>query len=188
MAATYAGFGAALIGDRTGSERAFDRARRHLHDADHDASWGFFLDEPYIAAHEAHGKLALGSYRIAAEQFSDAISAMRPEYLRDQAVYLSRQAVAYARTGQFEPAAHVGLTALRVGVSTGSERVLHNVRQRARTSFSRWRRAWTATSTTPDRNDCCCRTTPTSIASTRCAPNRMPFSSVPPPFAPTTRA
>ncbi|SUE27986.1 Uncharacterised protein [Nocardia farcinica] len=129
VAATYAGFGAALIGDRTGSERAFDRARRHLHDADHDASWGFFLDEPYIAAHEAHGKLALGSYRIAAEQFSDAISAMRPEYLRDQAVYLSRQAVAYARTGQFEPAAHVGLTALRVGVSTGSERVLHNVRQ-----------------------------------------------------------
>jgi hypothetical protein len=34
----------------------------------------------------------------------------------------------YARAGEAEPAATLGLAAMQVGVSTGSERVLQNVR------------------------------------------------------------
>lgn len=128
VAATFAGYGAAQAGERLASERAFDRARMLAANADADLSWGFFLDSPYIDVHQAHGRVALGDYRAAIDQFGRAITDMRSGYTRDQAVYISRQALAYARMGEAEPAATLGLTAMQIGVSTGSERVLHNIR------------------------------------------------------------
>ncbi|MCP2319012.1 hypothetical protein APR12_004375 [Nocardia amikacinitolerans] len=128
VAATFTGYGAALAGERAASERAFDRARILAADADADPSWGFFLDSPYIEVHQAHSRAVLGDYRTAIDQFGRAITDMRSGYTRDQAVYISRQALAYARMGEAEPAATLGLAAMQVGVSTGSERVLHNVR------------------------------------------------------------
>ncbi|WP_174186006.1 helix-turn-helix domain-containing protein [Nocardia barduliensis] len=128
VAATYAGYGAALAGDRSGSARAFDRARMLADDAEADPVWGGFLDGPYIDVHQAHGYTTLGDYRAAIDQFARAISGMQSGFTRDEAVYTSRQALAYARAGEAEPAATLGLAAMRVGVSTGSERVLRNVR------------------------------------------------------------
>ncbi|WP_280445617.1 helix-turn-helix domain-containing protein [Nocardia brasiliensis] len=128
VAAAFAGHGSALSGDRVTSERDFDRARVLADDADLDMSWGFFLDSAYIDVHQAHGRVALGDYRGAIDQFGKAISGMRPGQTRDQAVYVARQAVAYARAGDAEPAAQLGLAAMEVGVSTGSERILHNIR------------------------------------------------------------
>ncbi|MCC3328097.1 helix-turn-helix domain-containing protein [Nocardia abscessus] len=128
VAATFAGYAAALAGDRAASDRAFDRARALAADADVDPSWGFFLDDTYIDVHQAHGRAALGDYRAAIDQFGRAINNMQSGYTRDQAVYMSRQALAYAHMGEAEPAATLGLAAMQIGVSTGSERVLHNVR------------------------------------------------------------
>ncbi|NKY28180.1 hypothetical protein [Nocardia gamkensis] len=129
VAATFAGHGAALAGDRSGSARAFDRARTLAADSDADPVWGGFLDGPYIDAHQAHGRAALGDYRTAIDQFGRAISGMQSGFTRDEAVYTSRQALAYACAGEAEPAATLGLAAMQVGVSTGSERVLQNVRK-----------------------------------------------------------
>ncbi|MEU4345276.1 hypothetical protein AB0H00_29160 [Nocardia sp. NPDC023852] len=129
VAATFAGYGSALSGDRATSERAFDRARALAHDANVDPTWGFFLDNAYIDVHQAHGRAALGDYRNAIDQFGAAINNMRSGFTRDQAVYIARQAVAYAKAGEAEPAAQLGQAAMQVGVSTGSERILHNIRQ-----------------------------------------------------------
>ncbi|MGN2636427.1 helix-turn-helix domain-containing protein [Nocardia takedensis] len=128
VAAAFAGHGAALAGDRASSEAAFDRARELVEDADVDPAWGFFLDHPYIDVHQAHGRIALGDHRGAIDQFGAAIGDMRSGYTRDQAVYLARQSLAHAKAGEHEPAARLGQIAMQVGVSTGSERVLHNLR------------------------------------------------------------
>lgn len=128
VAAAFAGHGAALAGDRATSERSFDRARDLAEDADTDPSYGFFLDQSYIDVHQAHGRVALGDHRLAVDQFGQAISGMRSGFTRDQAVYVARQAVAYAKAGEFEPAARLGRTAMQVGVSTGSDRILTHVR------------------------------------------------------------
>ncbi|WP_280425694.1 helix-turn-helix domain-containing protein [Nocardia carnea] len=128
VAAAFSGYGAALAGRRGDSDRAFDRARTLIDDADADPTWGFFLDHPYIDVHQAHARTALGDHCRATDQFGRAITAMRSGYTRDQAVYLSRQALAHARGGEPEPAAGLGLAAMRVGVSTGSQRILSNVR------------------------------------------------------------
>lgn len=129
VAAAFAGHGYALAGDRAASDRAFDRARVLADDAGADPSWGFFLDHPYIDVHQAHGRVALGDYRAAIDQFGAAISGMRSGFTRDQAVYIARQAVACAKVGDAELAAQFGQAAMRVGVSTGSERILHNIRE-----------------------------------------------------------
>ncbi|MGX1778369.1 helix-turn-helix domain-containing protein [Nocardia brasiliensis] len=128
VAAAFSGHGSALAGDRAASERAFDRARLLAEDVNADPRWGFFLDHAYIDVHQAHGRTALGDYRGAIDQFGAAISSMRSGYTRDQAVYVARQALAYARAGEPEPAAQLGIAAMRVGVSTGSERILYNSR------------------------------------------------------------
>lgn len=127
-AATFAGCGAALMGDRATSDRAFDRARTLADDENADPAWGLFLDGSYIDVHQAQGRAVLGDYGAAIRDYAAAIARMRPGFTRDQAVYISRAAVAHARAGEIEPAAQMGLNAMRVGVSTGSERILQNVR------------------------------------------------------------
>ncbi|MEV5651657.1 hypothetical protein AB0L57_25685 [Nocardia sp. NPDC052254] len=128
VARTFAGHAHALIGDSVGSESAFDRAREMVDDSNIDPSWGFFLDHAYIDAHQAQGRVGLGDYRGAIDQFGRAITGMRSGQTRDQAVYISRQAVAYAQAGEVESAARLGQAVLDTGVSTGSERILHNLR------------------------------------------------------------
>ncbi len=128
VAYTFAGHANALIGDRAGSDFAFDRAREMVDDANTDPSWGFFLDHAYIDVHQAQGRVGLGDYRGAIDQFGQAITCMRSGQTRDKAVYISRQAVAYAHAGEFESAARLGQAVLDTGVSTGSERILHNLR------------------------------------------------------------
>jgi hypothetical protein len=128
VAAAFAGYGAALAGRRGDSDRAFDRAHALTDDVDADPSWGFFLDHPYIDVHQAHALTALGDHPRATDRFGSAITAMQSGYTRDQAVYLSRQALAHARGGEAEPAAGLGLAAMRVGISTGSQRILSNIR------------------------------------------------------------
>ncbi|MCX4094482.1 helix-turn-helix domain-containing protein [Nocardia sp. alder85J] len=128
VANTFGAHGRALAGDRSGSEAQFDRARALAQDANVDPSWGFFLDQEYINVHQAQGRVALGDYRSAIDQFGEAISSMRSGQTRDQAVYVSRQAVAYVQAGDIESGARLGHAVMGCAVSTGSERILHNLR------------------------------------------------------------
>lgn len=128
VAYTFAGHGSALAGDKARSEAAFDRARKLADDPHADPSWGSFLDHSYIDAHQAHGRIELGDYRAAIDQFGRAIATMQSGQTRDQAVYMARQALAYAHAGEAESAAQLAAAVLHVGVSTGSERILHCLR------------------------------------------------------------
>ena len=129
VAAAFAGWGSALDGNSANSGRSFERARVLADNAVDDSTWGLFLDDAYIDVHQAHSRVALGDYRGAVEQFESSLRLMQSGYTRDQAVYIARQAIAHAKAGEAEPAAALGTAAMRVGVGTGSERVLHTVRE-----------------------------------------------------------
>ncbi|WP_378735566.1 hypothetical protein [Nocardia brasiliensis] len=130
-AAVYAGLGYAMSGQRSNSERAFDRARTIVTDAEFDSTWGFFLDMSYIDVHQALGRMTLGDHRASTNQYAAAIARMQSGYPRDHGVYLARKALAHNAAGEIEPAAADGLEALRIGVETGSARIIHEVNQLA---------------------------------------------------------
>ncbi len=129
VAETFAGWGAALVGDRERSDRSFDRARALAADANADPSWGLFLDSAYIDVHQAHALALLGDHARAIAMFDAAIATMQTGYTRDKGVYLARQSMAYASSGEIEGAASTGHLALQIGVSTGSHRILDTIRQ-----------------------------------------------------------
>ncbi|NKY52043.1 helix-turn-helix domain-containing protein [Nocardia vermiculata] len=128
VAHTFAGHGSALVGDRARSEAAFDRARELTEQPDTGSSWGSFLDQAYIDAHQAHSRTELGDHHGAIDQFGRAIAHMQSGQTRDHGVYLARRALACARAGEAEAAAQLATAVLEVGVSTGSERILHCLR------------------------------------------------------------
>lgn len=131
VAATYGAHGHALRKDATAAQRAYEHAREAQANIDSDPSsqWGVWLDAAYIEVQRAHSLTALGDHRGAAEGFRIAISQLPPGYHRDRGVYLSRQAVALARSGEAEQAATVGIQALSVAVDTGSARITRELTQ-----------------------------------------------------------
>ncbi len=125
IAATYAGHGHALRGDRGMCDQLYDQARSLLDRADKDESpWGMFFDAAYIAAQHARSLSALGDHRNAAEAFRAAIDNLQAGYHRDRGVYLAREALAYANMKEAEHAADLGLQALAIGTETNSVRIL----------------------------------------------------------------
>lgn len=126
VAATFAAHGYSLDGNRDETMRAYDQARSLLHAVEptRPTLWGGWLDEPYIAVHQAHSLSVLGDYPAAANGFQTAIDALPPSYKRDRGVYLARSAVANAGGHEAERAASLGLSALTVATETGSERIM----------------------------------------------------------------
>lgn len=131
-AAAYAGLGYAMSGDRDNSERAFDHARAILDDAAFDSTWGMFLDGAYIDLHQALGRTATGDHRAATDQYTAAIASMQSGYPRDRGVYLARKSLAHHAAGEIEPAAAAAMEAFRIGVATGSARILYDVERLGR--------------------------------------------------------
>lgn len=130
IATTYAAHGYALQSEAANSNRAYERARELLADADSDETpWGQFFDDAYIGVQQAQSWTVLGEYRAAAEQYRSAIAALPTGFRRDQGVYLAREALAYANAHDAEKAADIGLNALTIGVDTGSRRVLDELVQ-----------------------------------------------------------
>jgi tetratricopeptide (TPR) repeat protein len=124
IAATYAAHGHALDGNRGECDRFYDEAVVLLADADADASpWGKFFGVPYIAVQRAGSLATLQDHRAAADGFRAAVDDLQPGFHRDRGVYLSREAVAYARSGEGEHAAALGMQALSIGAETGSGRI-----------------------------------------------------------------
>ncbi|MGI5220493.1 hypothetical protein [Nocardia sp. CA-290969] len=123
----YRAHALAMEGDRTGSARAYDTARTLVDAADTDPGWGFFLDHAYIDAYEAHSLAALGDNFTATTRFDQATARMQSGYPRDRGVYLARAAVAHMAVGNIERAAALGTQTLRIGVATGSGRIMERV-------------------------------------------------------------
>ncbi|RJO73391.1 hypothetical protein D5S18_19360 [Nocardia panacis] len=126
-AVAYRAHALALEGDSTASARAYDTARTLVGTADADPTWGFFLDNSYIDAYQAHSLTALGEYGAAITRFDEATERMQSGYPRDRGVYLARSAVAHMEAGHIEPAAALGTQALQIGIATGSERIMERV-------------------------------------------------------------
>ncbi|WP_067688930.1 hypothetical protein [Nocardia jejuensis] len=125
---TFRAHALALDHDHAASARTYDHARAIVERADNDPKWGMFLDDSYIDVHQAHTFAEIGEFGSATARFADAMSRMQPGYPRDKGVYLARAAVAHMNAGEIEPATSSGLEALRIGVGTGSARILHKVR------------------------------------------------------------
>jgi hypothetical protein len=71
----------------------------------------------------------MGDHRGAAEGFRDAITWLLAGFHRDRGVYLGRESVALARSGEAEHAAVIGMQALNVARSTGSDRIARELAQ-----------------------------------------------------------
>jgi hypothetical protein len=124
VAATYAAHGHALRGDRASCERLYAHAASVLEHAEPDDSpWGLFFDAPYIAVHRARSVAILGDHRAAADGFRAAIDSLQRGYHRDRGVYLAREALAHAGSGDPEHAAALGLQSLAIGIETRSGRI-----------------------------------------------------------------
>jgi len=124
IAATYAAHGHALDGNRNECDRFYDEAVALLADADVDVSpWGKFFGVPYMAVQRAGSLAALQDHKAAADGFRAALDDLQPGFHRDRGVYLSREALAYARSGEVEHAAELGMQALSIGAETGSGRI-----------------------------------------------------------------
>ncbi|MBF6172023.1 hypothetical protein [Nocardia blacklockiae] len=128
-AVTFGAHARALAGDPNGSARAYDSARGTVDRAETDPAWGFFLDQSYIDAHQAHSSAETGDFASATRQFADATDRMQTGYPRDGGVYLARAAVAHMAAGEIEPAARLGVEALRIGIGTESGRIMAKVVQ-----------------------------------------------------------
>ncbi|WP_460697419.1 helix-turn-helix domain-containing protein [Nocardia thraciensis] len=128
-AVTFGAHAQALAGEPAASARGYQESRTMVESADTDPAWGFFLDQSYIDAYEAYSLAETGKYRSATQQFATATARMQSGYPRDKGVYLARAAVAHIAAGEIEPAAQLGLEALRIGIGTESGRIMAKVVQ-----------------------------------------------------------
>lgn len=124
VAATHAGHGYALRGDRAGCQRSYDYAYQlEQKDTDPRAPYGLFLDHGYIGAYEAHSYAVLGDFGTSTDIYDRAVAALRGDYYRDNGLYAARRAVAQAGAGDIDRASATGLQALAVGANTRSARI-----------------------------------------------------------------
>ncbi len=129
ITSTFAGYGYALCGRASESNRMFDKAREILTCLDEgvEPAWGPWLNESYVEVHRARGLLLLGKHSIAADGFRTAIEQLPLSYHRDRGVYLARESIAYAAAGEPEQAVNVGMEALRIAELTGSARIINEL-------------------------------------------------------------
>lgn len=123
IANTYEAHGHALTSEPMECERSYERAKHLAAQSDGISSWGPWLDQAYIAAHNAHSMTRLGNYSAAIAEYAVALGSLGPTFRRDRGVYLARQARAYAGNRDATAAATAGIDALRIAVETGSGRI-----------------------------------------------------------------
>lgn len=146
VARTFEGFGHALRGEASESERALDHVRNSLDLVASDPGpWGVWLNAAYVEVHRGQSLEALGKHNRAAAAFAGAIRALPDGYHRDRGVYLARQAVALAGARAPEEASIVGMQALAVAEDTNSGRIV--------TELARLDRALVPWNTVSEAND-----------------------------------
>jgi tetratricopeptide (TPR) repeat protein/transcriptional regulator with XRE-family HTH domain len=126
---TYAAYGYALVNDAQAMDRAIKTAREQLHHATEDPDpsdrrWAPWLDTGYIDVQAGRCHAHLGQHEQAVTAYQSALDRLPPTYRRDRGVYLARQAFAHAQGGDSTQAGMIGLQAVGVVLTTGSNRII----------------------------------------------------------------
>jgi len=123
ISATQAAHGHALAGDAYKCEQTYELACELLvgHEGD-ESPWGQFFGLSYLEVYRAHSHAVLGDWQTAAKNYETAVRTVSPEFRRDRGVYSAHQAHAYAKSGDYDRAAALGVQALAVNTETGSAR------------------------------------------------------------------
>jgi hypothetical protein len=131
--------GASLLGDRESVDRLLDTASKVVEHVDPSVPWAtaarrnaYFFE---VQRATCYGRMDL--HREARAIWDDINSAMPPAARRDTGVYLARQAIAYARTGDPEQAVTLARTSAGIARETGSARHRREL-ETLRTSMERW--------------------------------------------------
>jgi hypothetical protein len=88
---------------------------------DEKAAW---CTPGYVVVHEAAGWARLDEHARAVAKYEHGLTGWPGDFRRDEGIYLGRLAGAHARAGNPEEAACAGRKALDVAMSTGSARIL----------------------------------------------------------------
>ncbi|BCJ65083.1 helix-turn-helix domain-containing protein [Polymorphospora rubra] len=133
--------GLAAAGQRDDALRALDRAEAHsvaaMNNRDREPAWIYFSDPARLRIQRALALRELGDYREAADLFEQSLAGLPDGFTRDRGQYLARLAVTHALSGEREGALLIAGQARALGVSTGSERTLLEVRRAEQLAGSR---------------------------------------------------
>lgn len=124
-------YGHALDGHEQASQRLLDEAHTWAaSDTDGDARGGHgsYCTPSYIEIQRANCWLTTGKPKKAITLYEEGLSALPTVYQRNRAAALSQLAVAYLADGQLEQAASTAHTALPVARSSGSRRILEEIK------------------------------------------------------------
>jgi tetratricopeptide (TPR) repeat protein len=140
-AAAYAAHGYALEGGHDATLRMLDAARATLAgpNADPDSPWAVWMNDAYLDVERARCLAILGRHGEAAEVFRRAIEDLPEGFHRDRGVYLAREALAYAGSGDAAQAASAGTAALSVAIHTESGRIINELAH-LDTELAQWAR------------------------------------------------
>lgn len=123
--------GRASCGDRTSAlaalreaERAVDASERH---ATPPWPWVFPFDHGKLAGYRASVMVRLGRVDDAVAAFAESLAAVRPS-AKQRGVVLTEIAAVRCQAGEIDEAFDLAEEALSLGVSYGSERIIHHVR------------------------------------------------------------
>jgi tetratricopeptide (TPR) repeat protein len=133
--------GYAIDGGRDATLRMLDTAHVTLAelDADPDSPWAVWMNEAYLENERARCLALLGRHGDAAEIFRSAIENLPEGFHRDRGVYLAREALAHAGSGDAEEAAAAGTAALSVAINTDSGRIINELAH-LDTELAQWAR------------------------------------------------
>lgn len=104
------------------AEHELERARR-----EDDPSWSYWHDAANIAIDSGSDFGRLGQFRAAERRLREGF-ALRPDYVRDRAVYLPDLADIQRQQGDLDAACATASEAYRLGTELGSARALNGVR------------------------------------------------------------
>jgi tetratricopeptide (TPR) repeat protein len=124
-------YGHALDGDEQASQRLLDEAQTWAASdtvGDARGGHGSYCTSSYIEIQRANCWLASGQPKKAIALYEEGLRTLPTVYQRNRAAALSRLAVAYVADGQLEQAAGTAHAALPVARSTGSRRILEEIK------------------------------------------------------------
>jgi hypothetical protein len=124
-------YGHALDGNERQAQMLLDEAHTWAADdtvGDARGGHGSYCTAGYIEIQRANCLLALGEAKTAITLYEDGLLALPTVYHRNRAAAQSRLAAAYIADGQLEQAASTAHAALPVARSTGSHRILDEIK------------------------------------------------------------
>ncbi|MEU5162005.1 Twin-arginine translocation pathway signal [Streptomyces sp. NPDC020875] len=131
--------GHALLGERAAVDRLLDEASRVVEDVDPSVSWGaVHRNAHFFEVQRATCYGRMGLFEEARRMWGEVNAVMPPTARRDTGVYLARQAVAHAATGEPEHAVTLAAVSAKIAAETGSARHRGEL-DTLRTDMSRWR-------------------------------------------------